>query len=293
MPTRLDAGIKESKMDGIDAGNSERASLRKAYENIEFLKSADARSVRVLCEFTEPDSRFRRHNIRNTIVFFGSTHVLPRAAAEESLNNNVSSQEPTQACDRARRNLIMSRYYEDAVKLAEKLTRWSQQIKDPRKRFLICTGGGPGIMEAGNRGARNAGGQSIGLNITLPTEQIPNPYQTTEISFLFHYFFIRKFWFFYLAKALIVFPGGFGTMDELFELLTLIQTRKTTKYMPVVIYGSEYWNEVLNFDALMKWGTISPEDVNLFRFFDDVDTTFDYLTDELTRHYLKNQPPPD
>ena len=189
--------------------------------------------------------------------------------------------------DQAKGDLMLSRYYEDAVRLAEKLTAWSQGMEDPNKRFIVCSGGGGGMMEAANRGAQKAGGPSIGLNISLPLEQTPNPYQTKEISVEFHYFFIRKFWFFYLAKALIVFPGGFGTMDELFELLTLVQTQKSKKYMPIIIYGSDYWNEVFNFKAMVKWGTISREDLSLFHFFDDVDKAFDYLTKELTQYYLQ------
>jgi len=187
--------------------------------------------------------------------------------------------------EQAQRGLIMSRYYEDAALLAEKLTRWSLSIENPAKRFYICSGGGPGIMEAANRGAQNAGGPSIGLNISLPFEQTPNPFQTRELSFEFHYFFVRKYWFFYLGKALVIFPGGFGTMDELFELLTLVQTQKTKKYMPIILYGSEYWNELINFNALVKWGTINREDLNLFHFFDDVDSAFEFLRDELLKLY--------
>jgi uncharacterized protein (TIGR00730 family) len=181
----------------------------------------------------------------------------------------------------------MSHYYEDAIRLSEKLTRWSLGIRDRRRRFLICSGGGGGIMEAANRGARKAGGTSIGLNISLPMEQTPNRYQSRDLSFEFHYFFIRKFWFFYLAKALVAFPGGFGTMDELFELLTLVQTKKTRKYMPIILYGKEYWHRVLNFDALVEAGTIEAEDLKIFRYFDDVDVTFEYLKDELTKHYVR------
>ncbi|NLX06111.1 MAG: LOG family protein [Phycisphaerae bacterium] len=277
-------------MSGTNDNGDQTRWLMKAYENIEFLKSPDARSVRVLCELVESEARLRRHHIRNTIVFFGSTRILPRQTAQKMLQDkktgNHDRRTDQQIQEQAQRDLVMSRYYEDAVELARRLTEWSLAIPDPRRRFTICTGGGPGIMEAGNRGASLAGGESIGLNISLPFEQVPNPYQTRNISFEFHYFFIRKFWFFYLAKALVVFPGGFGTMDELFELLTLVQTRKTKKYMPIIIYGPEYWNEVFNFDALVKWGTISPEDLTLFQFFDDVDSTFEYLKAELLEHYV-------
>jgi uncharacterized protein (TIGR00730 family) len=265
----------------------------KAYKNLDFLNSPDARTVRVLCEFVEPAARFRHLRVRNTIVFFGSTRITTRDAAEQNLRqieNECSASSGAQErlkekLEQARRSLIMSRYYEDAALLAEKLTRWSLSIEDPAKRFYICSGGGPGIMEAANRGAQNAGGPSIGLNISLPFEQTPNPYQTRELSFDFHYFFIRKYWFFYLGKALVIFPGGFGTMDEMFELLTLVQTQKTRKYMPIILYGAEYWNELINFNALVKWGTISREDLNLFHFFDDVDSAFEYLRDELIKLY--------
>lgn len=242
----------------------------KAYKNLDFLNSPDARIIRVLTEFVEPQGRLRRAGVHNTVVFFGSARV---AAPEDKPKNEAAKR--------------LSRYYGHAAALAKKISQWSQTIKNPRKRFCICTGGGPGIMEAANRGAQEAGADSVGLNISLPMEQFPNPYQKHDLSFEFHYFFIRKFWFFYLAKALVVFPGGVGTLDELFELLTLVQTRKTSKYMPIVLFGSEFWNEVVNFDALVKWGTIAEKDLKLFRIFDDVDETFEYLKAELTKHYLE------
>jgi uncharacterized protein (TIGR00730 family) len=270
----------------------------KAYKNLDFLNSPDARTVRVLCEFLEPAARFRRLHVRNTIVFFGSTRIMSRDAAEKNLQQleaacavaSGAQEGLEEKIDQARRGLIMSRYYEDAVLLAEKLTRWSLGIEDPAKRFYICSGGGPGIMEAANRGAQNAGGPSIGLNISLPFEQTPNSYQTKELSFDFHYFFIRKYWFFYMGKALVIFPGGFGTMDELFELLTIVQTHKTKKYMPIILYGTAYWNELINFNAMVKWGTIKEEDLRLFRFFDDVDSAFEFLRDELASLYVPEQP---
>jgi hypothetical protein len=266
----------------------------KAYKNLEFLNSPDARTIRILCEFVEPETRFRHFRIRNTIVFFGSTRIVPLSVAEQNLkqleDRRSTGKEPAEALtakiEQAQRAVIMSRYYEDAALLSEKLTRWSLSIEDARKRFYICSGGGPGIMEAANRGAHNAGGPSIGLNISIPFEQEPNPYMTQELSFEFHYFFIRKFWFFYLGKALVVFPGGFGTLDELFELLTIVQTHKSKKYMPIILYGTKYWNELINFNAMIKWGTISEQDMKLFRFFDDVDAAFEFLRDELTQHYL-------
>lgn len=242
----------------------------KAYKNLDFLSSPDARIIRVLSEFVEPQGRLRRAGVHNTVVFFGSA----RAIAPEDKPKD----------ERAKR---LSQYYKHAAALAKKLSIWSQTIENPRKRFYVCTGGGPGIMEAANRGAREGGADSVGLNISLPMEQNPNPYQKHELSFEFHYFFIRKFWFFYLAKALVVFPGGVGTMDELFELLTLIQTNKTNKYMPIVLFGSEFWNEVVNFEALVKWGTIAEEDLELFRIFDDADEAFEYLKTELTKYYVE------
>ncbi len=266
----------------------------KSYKNQVFLNSPDARPIRILCEFIEPGSRFRHFNVRNTIVFFGSNRVRSRDIAEQNLQEiekELSGKSQQQMdvqgkLEAAKREIIMSRYYEDAEKLSEKLTRWSLSIADERKRFYICSGGGPGIMEAANRGAYNAGGQSIGLNISLPLEQKPNSYQTQELSFEFHYFFMRKYWFFYLGKALVVFPGGFGTLDEMFELLTIVQTHRAKKYMPIVLYGTEYWNELINFNAMVKWGTIREEDLNLFHFFDDVDNASEFLQDELTTHYL-------
>jgi uncharacterized protein (TIGR00730 family) len=271
---------------------------QKAYKNLDFLTAPEGRIVRVLSEFMEPAARFGRLHIHDTIVFFGSARTLPQDEARKNLEALEGRVEPKrrpsrallQEYERAKRDLTMSRYYEDAVELAKKLTRWSMDLRDKKKRFLICSGGGGGIMEAANRGAKKAGGASIGLNISLPMEQRPNRFQTRDLSFEFHYFFIRKFWFFYMAKALVAFPGGFGTMDELFELLTLVQTRKTKKHMPIVIYGTEYWNRVLNFNALVEAGAIHEEDLRIFRFCDDVDDAFEYLKEELTKHYV-NQPP--
>ncbi len=268
--------------------------LLKAYENLEFLHSPGARSIRVLCEFTEPQKRFRKHDVHNTIVFFGSARTLSQEQAQRQQDTLTSAGEEAfdskseydQALNRAKFDLRMAKYYEDARTLARLLTEWSETIEHPSKRFTICSGGGPGIMEGANRGAIEGGGKSVGLNISLPFEQEPNAYQTEDLSFEFHYFFIRKFWFFYLAKAIVVFPGGFGTMDELFELLTLVQTEKTTKYMPIVIYGQEFWKKVVDFDALVDWGVISPEDLSLFKFFDDPVETFEYLRQELTRYYI-------
>jgi uncharacterized protein (TIGR00730 family) len=268
--------------------------LKKAYDNPDFLHSPAARTIRVLAEFLEPNNRFKKHNVKNTVVFFGSSRTLPKKTALRKLKEiktkisttKKPSQKLLHSYEQAKRNATMSRYYEDAVKLSEKLTCWFKGLKDTRKNFMTCSGGGPGIMEAANRGAKNAKGQSVGLNISLPTEQYPNPYQSKELAFEFHYFFIRKFWFFYPAKALIVFPGGYGTLDELFELLTLVQTNKSKKYMPIILYGSEYWKKVINFSEMVKWDTISPADLKLFKIFDDVNSAFNYLKAELTKHYL-------
>ena len=242
--------------------------LELAWQDTRFMGGPAGRPLRILAEFLEPAARFESHQVRHTLVFFGSARALPREAA------------------RTPEEFRLARYYEDAALLAEKLTAWSKSLDDPGRRFYVCTGGGPGIMEAANRGASRAGGVSIGLNIALPHEQDPNPWQTRELAFEFHYFFMRKFWFAYLAKALIVFPGGFGTMDELFELLTLVQTERTRKAMPVVLYGGEFWRTVVNFDALVDWGVISPGDLNRFRIFDQVDEAFDWIRDELSRIWL-------
>ena len=273
-----------------------------AYENDAFVKGPDGRPLRILAEYAEPLARFRREKIQDTVVFFGSArfHSLHNAqGAAEILNPPASlsgkssappAPEHTQAAYRAQRAVDMARYYEDARRLANMLTTWSRTLGGKRHRFVVTTGGGPGIMEAANRGAREAGGKTIGLNIALPMEQAPNPYITPELNFEFHYFFMRKLWFAYLAKALVVFPGGFGTLDELFEILTLAQTEKLAKKMTVLVYGSEYWRRVLNLEALADAGTISPEDVNLFDFVDTPEDAFARLQENLIRDHLQSPP---
>jgi uncharacterized protein (TIGR00730 family) len=260
----------------------------KAYKNLKFLNSPDARSIRVLCEFEEPKSRFRKYLVKDIIVFFGSARTPSREEAEENLRlaRRDKTKLKTEKVQEAERALVMSEYYEAARGLASRLTTWSKSLPEHSRRFIITSGGGPGIMEAANRGASEADGLSIGLNISLPFEQFPNPYISRELNFEFHYFFVRKFWFVFLAKALVVFPGGFGTLDEFFELLTLVQTNKTQKQMPIVLFGSRYWNEIINFESLVKWGVISPQDLDLFKVYDDVESAFSYLTEELTRLYL-------
>ncbi|MBI2950823.1 LOG family protein, partial [bacterium] len=235
----------------------------------------------------------------DTVVFFGSARIHPMSEARrrlQAVRQEVRGRKaPTAALRRrqetAERGIVLARYYEDAVELARLITCWSKTLRGGN-RFIVCSGGGPGIMEAANRGAALAGGPSVGLNISLPFEQSPNPYITEGLNFEFHYFFMRKFWFAYLAKALVIFPGGFGTMDELLELLTLLQTRKILKPLPIVIYGPDYWREILNFDALVRWGTISEEDLKLFRFVDSPGEAFDYLRREMERHYLRKRRSP-
>jgi uncharacterized protein (TIGR00730 family) len=252
----------------------------KAYKNIDFLKRREARTMRILSEYLEPESRFEDFNVSDTIVFFGSARVLSKEDATATLQA-ARQQGEADKIEAAERDLAMSRYYEDARELAKRLTTWSKELEKGRRRFVVCTGGGPGLMEAANRGASEAKGLNIGLNISLPHEQHDNPYISRELNFEFNYFFMRKFWFTYLAKALVAFPGGFGTMDEFFELMTLLQTKKLGKTMPIVLYGTSFWNDVINFDALVRHGTISPEDLNLFKRLDSVDEAFDYITGEL------------
>lgn len=255
----------------------------KAYKDLDFVQSRAGRPMRILAEFLEPEDRFERFNVSDTIVFFGSARILSREVAELEL---ASAKKHGGDVARAEQNLAMSRYYEEARELSRRLTEWSKGLTGRSKRFVMCTGGGPGIMEAANRGAADAKGHNIGLNISLPFEQHENPYITRELAFDFHYFFMRKFWFSYLAKAMIVFPGGYGTLDEFFELMTLVSTHKMGKAMPVVLYGTEYWNEILNLDAMVKYGTISPSDLELFHCSDDVDDALEFLTNNLSEHHV-------
>src|ERR1700675_913985 len=261
-----------------------------AYQNEPFLNSPDGRILRILAEYSEPFARFRREQIQDTVVFFGSARFHSRADAEANLTElrAANPKNPNLADEqkRAQAALDMARYYEDARKLASMLTEWSVKIPARRRRFVVTTGGGPGIMEAANRGAKEAGGKTIGLNINLPFEQFPNPYITPSLNFEFHYFFMRKFWFAYLAKALVIFPGGFGTLDELFEILTLAQTEKLAKKILVVIYGSEYWKKLINFQAMIDAGTIAARDLDLFKMVDSPEEGFEFLRDGLTQYHL-------
>ena len=255
----------------------------KAYRNREFLNSKEARSLRILSEYLEPKSRFDHHKVDDTIVFMGSARIPSHEQAEAALKKAQTSGGDLA---RAREDVAMSVYYERARELAFRLTQWSKGLDSEDRRFVVCTGAGPGIMEAANRGAAEARGTNVGLRISIPIEESDNPYVTRELMFHFHYFFMRKFWFYYLAKAVLIFPGGFGTLDELFELLTLVQTKKMTKPMPIVLFGTRFWDEVINFDALVKYGTIGPHDLSLLRRTDSVDEAYEWIVQQLTEHML-------
>jgi len=263
-----------------------------SFLNTEFLKSPAARAIRILSEYLEPAERLRRARIRDTIVFFGSARSpSPEQAAqrlaqvnEEIAQAGAVSAELAEARTAAETSVRLARYYQDAVELSRRLTEWSKALTGNRD-FIVCSGGSGGMMEAANRGASLAGGKTIGLNIQLPHEQAVNSYVPPELVFNFHYFFMRKFWFVYFAKALVIFPGGYGTLDEFFEVLTLIQTNKPRKVMPVVLFGNEYWDEVINFDAFVRWGTISAKELEIFYKTDSVDDAYKYLTARLEGLY--------
>jgi uncharacterized protein (TIGR00730 family) len=268
--------------------------ILKAYEDQDFLSSPDGRIIRILSEFLQPQARFKRHKIVDTIVFFGSARLQSK---KESLAeyNRLKRSDPksnknfAEELRRVQQKVEMSKYYDDAVELSRRLTKWSLGLETEGRRFTICTGGGPGIMEAANKGAKLAGGKSIGLNISIPFEQFVNKYVPPDLSFEFHYFFMRKFWFAYLAKSLIVFPGGFGTMDEFLEILTLIQTGKIKKKMLLLVYDEKYWGKIINFKALSDNGMISPDDSKLFSFCNTVDEAFEMITNFFEKTYLRRK----
>jgi uncharacterized protein (TIGR00730 family) len=264
----------------------------KAYKNLTFLNSESARPLRILSEIIEPGPRFKAAGVKDTIVLFGSARLLPvkeaqaehKKITEELAGNNAPTGKQKRAMNKARAMLKAAPYYDAAQALSKSLATWSQELPgEAQNRYTICSGGGPGIMEAANRGAADASAPSVGLGISLPHEQSVNKYIPEDLSFEFHYFFVRKYWFVSMAKALVAFPGGFGTLDELFETLTLIQTGKTNGSPPIVLYGREFWESVINFEALVEWGTISPEDLDLFCIVDTVEEAHAFITQALTK----------
>lgn len=269
----------------------------KAYYNLEFLGSKEARVIRLLAEYLEPLRRLKKYNVINTIVFFGSARILPPSEARKNLKiikDKLKNLKPSdikrkdklvEQLEIAKQNLINSKYYSDTEKLAYLLTKWSKSLKN-KNSFVVCSGGGPGIMEAANKGARKAKGLSIGFNISLPFEQQSNKFITPELNFEFHYFFMRKFWFAYMAKALVIMPGGFGTLDELMEILTLVQTNKLRKKITIVMYDRKFWDQIIDFKALYKNQMISEGDLNLIKFFDTPEDAFNYLKKCLTKNYI-------
>jgi len=242
----------------------------KAYKNLDFLNSTDARTLRILAEYLHPKAQFLSQGLQNTIVVFGSARAPAPEEAEQ-----IKAANPNDP------RLKLTSYYEQTVELTNRLTQWSLDLDEKEQLFVVCTGAGPGVMMAANRGAHEAGGKNAGLAISLPNETVANPYVTPELHFEFHYFFTRKFWFAYFAKALIIMPGGFGTLDELFEILTLIQTKKINRPLPIVLFGKEFWNKLINFETLVEFGTISPEDLNLVHLSDQVEDAFQFITSKL------------
>src|SRR5215212_3498465 len=262
-----------------------------AYMDAEFLESDDARPLRILAEYLEPLRRLKEQNIQDTVVFFGSARVHSRTEATRALDRlkkrtTGRTADHAQLLKRSRKALAWSRYYEDAREIAHRLSTWSASLESPLHRFVVTSGGGPGIMEAANRGAHEAGGKSIGFNIRLPFEQGANRYITDGLHFEFHYFFMRKFWFAYLAKALVIFPGGFGTLDEMFEILTLMQTEKLAKQIQIILYGKEYWTPILNLEPMLEWGAIGEKDLALVQRADSPTSAFDLLRAHLAEHHL-------
>src|SRR5437763_1092507 len=268
-----------------------------AYLYPEFLESAEARPIRILSEYLEPLRRFRQQKIQDTVVFFGSARIDSRERAERALATlrarGIRGADEAYHAElrKTRKAVEWARYYEEARELARMLTAWSLTLQSEHHRFVVTSGGGPGIMEAANRGAREAGGKTIGLNIRLPFEQGANPYITEGLHFEFHYFFMRKFWFAYLAKALVIFPGGFGTCDELFEILTLVQTDKLSKKIEVILYGRDYWEQILDFKPMAQWGAIAEADLSLLQYADTPKDAFEQLQNHLIAHHLEPATP--
>jgi uncharacterized protein (TIGR00730 family) len=264
-----------------------------AYLDAAFLESEEGRPVRILSEYLDPLKRFKDQKIQDTVVFFGSARVDSRERAERALNTlrargvHDANDHYDAEMKKSRKAVEWARYYEDARELARLLSVWTMSLQSENHRFVVTSGGGPGIMEAANRGAREGGGKTIGLNIRLPFEQGANPYITDGLHFEFHYFFMRKFWFAYLAKALVVFPGGFGTLDEMFEILTLVQTDKLSKKIGVVLYGREYWEQVLDLEPMAEWGAIAEKDLELLHYADTPADAFQQLRDHLIAHHLE------
>ena len=261
----------------------------KAYENEAFLNSQKARSLRILAEYLEPESRFEELRIRDTVVVFGSSRILSR---EEATKRLAEAERTGKDLAKVQKQYELSQYYEDTRQLAARLTTWSKGLSNTDRRFVICSGGGPGIMEAANRGASEARGENIGLNISIPQEQNENPYITHRLAFEFHYYFMRKYWFAYLAKDFVIMPGGFGTLDEFMEILTLIQTQRIRKKCALVLYGSSYWEKVLKFEPFVEFSTIDPRDLELFHRSDTVDDAYEYLTSWLTKNVLNDSNAP-
>ncbi|CAG1021009.1 pyrimidine/purine-5'-nucleotide nucleosidase [Methylococcales bacterium] len=266
----------------------------KAYNNENFLLSPDARTLRILSEYLEPAARFKKHRVLDTIVFFGSARIVSKkeATAEYNRIKNVDPKSDPDFAANLRKAQVaveMSQYYEDAVKLSKMLTEWSMQLPGDENRFIVTTGGGPGIMEAANKGAKLAGGYTAGLGISLPKEEQLNKFVSPQLGFEFHYFFMRKFWFVYISKALLAFPGGFGTCDELFELLTLVQTKKIRKNLSIILYGEKFWKSIMNFDALVEYGMIHENDKKLFTFCNTPQEAFEVVTNHFNKLYLKSK----
>jgi uncharacterized protein (TIGR00730 family) len=263
-----------------------------AYQDLEFLESEEARPIRILAEYLEPLRRFKTQDIQDTVVFFGSARIHSREDAEQALERlerrfgTRAAPERDEHLIRGRKAVEWSRYYEEARELAFIFTKWSMSLNFPHHRFVVTSGGGPGIMEAANRGAFEAGGKTIGLNIKLPFEQGANRYITEGLQFEFHYFFMRKFWFAYLAKSLVIFPGGFGTLDEMFEILTLMQTEKLQKQIQIILYGTDYWDAILNLEPMAEWGAINQADMHLLQRANTPAEAFELLKAHLAEHYL-------